>query len=65
MEQKKTRKPWNSEAHQHAVAIAAAAKVDPKTARKVLDGGIAAIRSKPLASAIATAARGLGIKLPA
>ena len=64
MEAKKTRKPWNSEAHQQAIAIAAAAKVDPKTARKVLDGGAGTIRSRPLANAIAEAARDLGIAIP-
>jgi hypothetical protein len=64
MERTASKKPRDRDAHAHSIAIAAASGVDPKTARKVLESGLTAIRSRPLANAIAAAAQQLGIALP-
>jgi hypothetical protein len=58
------RKAPNVELRAYSIALAAAAHVDPKTARRVLEQGTSCLRSRPIASAIESAAASLGIPLP-
>jgi len=54
----------NKSARANSIALAAASGIDPKTALRAMTLGLGAIRSRPIASAIESAAASLGIPLP-